>query len=146
MQKEHRVPAQGVMEAATPEVGSRVQVLIDGYLETRDEATRQRVVEGMAPVVEAIARRYARTREAGGELAAGAVGAPSEGGGEAPRRAGPARNDRGAGRATEPARRGSGGASDQGHGARCPLAHRARRRRRRRGRDRSLEDPQPALC
>lgn len=61
MQKEHSE------EAATTEVSSRVQALIDAYMERRDEATRQRVVESMAPVVEAIARRYARTREAGGE-------------------------------------------------------------------------------
>jgi RNA polymerase sigma-B factor len=61
MQKEHNE------EAAAPEVGTRIQALMDSYLRMPDEATRQQVVEGMAPVVEAIARRYARTREAGGE-------------------------------------------------------------------------------
>jgi RNA polymerase sigma-B factor len=60
MQKEHG-------EDQAHEVSSHVQELMEAYLERRDEPTRQQVVGGMAPIVEAIARRYARTRDAGSE-------------------------------------------------------------------------------
>ena len=84
MQKE-----QGYEDAAV-DVGAQVQALIEEYLRLKESgewpvasgdetaeslvtypphltALRQQVVEGMAPLVESIARRYAGSSESGGE-------------------------------------------------------------------------------
>src|SRR3954469_9615295 len=77
-------------EPASPDVGAHVQALMEEYLRLKDSGEwsvvsgeaeptlftidhsplttlRQRVVDGMAPLVESVARRYAGTRETGGE-------------------------------------------------------------------------------